>query len=386
MAIKELSPKQLQIFAFSVNSAPYLICDGSVRTGKTVCMTAAFVMWAMDNFEKCNFALCSKTLATAERNVLSPLLLMEQLPYDMSYKPSKRILRVRLGKKSNDFYLFGGKDESSYQLIQGITLAGVLLDEVALMPQSFVEQAMARTLTYANAKIWFNCNPNSPTHWFRREWILPMDEGKKRGTHLHFLMDDNPILGEEEKKKAAEMFHGVFYRRYILGEWCAADGALFPERPEFTGDEKQLYDGIAHLDASYGGADYTAFTCARRRGDTIFMFGKLWHAHVDTVMDAVVASCQRLRCGPMYVESNADKGFLGREFRARGLVTRMYHESENKYTKIATKLRKWWRNIVFLEGTDPDYIAQIMDYTDAAEHDDAPDSAACVCRVLDMRG
>ena len=130
--IKQLSEKQAQIFDFVVDDSPYLICDGAVRTGKTVCMAAAFTLWAMETFDKCNLAICSKTLQTAERNILSPLMANEDLRcYEMSYKASKHMLVVRMGKRVNYFYIFGGKDESSYQLIQGMTLAGVLLDEVA---------------------------------------------------------------------------------------------------------------------------------------------------------------------------------------------------------------------------------------------------------------
>ena len=136
------------------------------------------------------------------------------------------MLTVQSGNKENYFYLFGGKDESSYALIQGLTLAGVLFDEVALMPQSFVDQAIARTLSFANAKIWFNCNPESPNHWFYKEWITNEERKYK---HLHFLMRDNPILTEKEIQRAESLFTGVFYDRYIRGMWVRAEGIIFPE-------------------------------------------------------------------------------------------------------------------------------------------------------------
>ena len=136
------------------------------------------------------------------------------------------MLTVQSGNKENYFYLFGGKDESSYALIQGLTLAGVLFDEVALMPQSFVDQAIARTLSFANAKIWFNCNPESPNHWFYKEWITNKERKYK---HLHFLMRDNPILTEKEIQRAESLFTGVFYDRYIRGMWVRAEGIIFPE-------------------------------------------------------------------------------------------------------------------------------------------------------------
>lgn len=226
--IESLSEKQKDILRFVNSDRQYLICDGAVRSGKTIVMTIAFVIWAMENFNNCNFAICSKTVSNAERNVLMPLLNEQELPYTFKYHRQERMLSSSIDKNhTNRFYLFGGKDESSYTLIQGITLAGVLLDEVALMPRSFVEQAMARTLTYKNKKIWFNCNPEGQLHWFNQEWVLPADRGEKRITHLHFLMSDNPIMGEEEIKQTEEMFSGVFYDRYILGLWVAAEGLIF---------------------------------------------------------------------------------------------------------------------------------------------------------------
>jgi hypothetical protein len=88
-------------------------------------------------------------------------------------------------------------------------------------------------------------------------------------------------------------------------------------------------------------------------------------------------------CEPIRCEDNGDKGFLRKEFLARGAYAATYSEHMNKFIKIVTFLKKWWPKIIFLEGTDPEYIDQILDYTENAEHDDAPDSAACVCRILE---
>lgn len=226
MKIKNLSEKQKQIMDFILDDCDTIICDGAVRSGKTIIMIYSFVVWAMEFFDKTNFAICGKTVTNAERNILRPLQQIENIKYSMTYKISNRMLAVKCGKKENYFYLFGGKDESSYALIQGLTLAGVLFDEVALMPQSFVEQAIARTLSFANAKIWFNCNPESPNHWFYKEWITNSDRKYK---HLHFLMRDNPILTEKEIQRAESLFTGVFYDRYIKGMWVRAEGIIFPE-------------------------------------------------------------------------------------------------------------------------------------------------------------
>lgn len=225
MRFDKLSPKQADIFKFIFSDDYALICDGAVRSGKTTVMISAFVIWAMENFDKTNFGICGKTVQSAERNVLKPLQQNEDLPYTMTYKVSTRVLTVKCGKKTNWFYLFGGKDESSYMLIQGITLAGVFFDEVALMPRSFVEQAMTRTISYENAKYFFNCNPESPNHYFYRNWL----ENPREGTqHLHFQLEDNPTLSEKQIAQTKEKYTGVFYDRYILGLWVLAEGLIYP--------------------------------------------------------------------------------------------------------------------------------------------------------------
>ncbi len=225
MKINKISEKQAQILDFVVSDGLYLICDGAVRSGKTVFMASAFVIWAMEYYDRTNFAICGKTVQSAERNVLKPLQENESLPYTMSYKVSTKVLTVRCGTKENYFYIFGGKDESSYMLIQGITLAGVLFDEVALMPRSFVEQALSRAISFEHPKYWFNCNPESPNHYFYKEWL----ENPKDGTtHLHFLLEDNPILTEQMIERTKAMYSGVFYDRYIRGLWVIAEGIIYP--------------------------------------------------------------------------------------------------------------------------------------------------------------
>lgn len=165
----------------------------------------------------------------------------------------------------------------------------------------------------------------------------------------------------------------------------ASDAALFDTSPEFTEDEELLRDGSSHIDASYGGRDYTAFTCCRRRGKKMYLYGRLWHKHVDRVLDECIREADRLKCWPLYVEDNGDKGFVCKEIRNQHKWGVSYSESQNKKVKIGTYLRKWWPDIIFLRGTDQEYINQILDYTEDAEHDDAPDSAASSCRIWDDR-
>lgn len=206
-----------------------IICDGSVRSGKTVSMILGFVHWAMRFFDGKNFGICGKTISSTERNIILPLLNMPDITdyYSLQYirGENKRII-IRSGSHTNTFFIFGGKDESSYTLVQGITLSGVLFDEVALMPKSFVDQAVARTLSEPEARYWFNCNPESAEHWFYKEWIC--NTRQKKALHLHFTMQDNPILSPEQIADAERLYTGVFYDRYIKGLWCVAEGLIYP--------------------------------------------------------------------------------------------------------------------------------------------------------------
>jgi hypothetical protein len=193
------------------------------------------------------------------------------------------------------------------------------------------------------------------------------------------------IISEEELEGIRQsMSPSLFAANYELRH-IAAENALFETAPKYFNQQDIMRDGIAHVDAAYGGDDYTAFTCGKRIGDKLYLYGRMWHGHVDKVMDIISAECERLACAPLWCEDNGDKGYLANEFRKAGTKAVTYHESENKYLKISTYLRKWWTDIVWLEGTDREYIAQILDYTEDAEHDDAPDSASVVCRYWDKR-
>lgn len=231
MKIEKISEKQKQILKFPfVSNNKSLIADGAVRSGKTVFMFMSFILWAMRFFNNQSFAICGKTIQSVERNLVSIIPDNEVLTsmFKFKYKSGKHILEVSGQGKTNFFHTFGGKDESSASLIQGMTLSGVLFDEVALMPRSFVEQAIARTLTIDNARLFFNCNPEHPEHWFYKEWILDADgENIKNSKHLHFLMQDNPILSENAIKEAEKLYTGVFYDRFIRGLWVVAEGIVY---------------------------------------------------------------------------------------------------------------------------------------------------------------
>lgn len=251
MQIKSLSAKQRGIMEFIGSDDMALICDGSVRSGKTTIMSMAFVLWAMSNYNHTNFAICGKTVQAAERNILKPLMEIDGLgaALSMHYKVSTRVLTVRCGDVTNWFYLFGGKDESSYMLIQGITLAGVLFDEVALMPRSFVEQALSRAISFEHPKYFFNCNPESPQHWFYKEWI---ENQREHTRHIHFLLEDNPILTPQMIERTKAMYSGVFYDRYIRGLWVVAEGLIYPMFGNTCIVDEQPETGEYYISCDYG--------------------------------------------------------------------------------------------------------------------------------------
>ena len=202
-----------------------LVCDGAVRSGKTLAMGLGFFLWAMSCFSGRRFALCGKTRGGVRRNVVEELLpWLRKLGMTVVDSRTAQVLTVRFGRQENEFYLFGGKDEGSAALIQGMTLAGVFLDEVVLMPRSFVEQACARC-SVEGSRLWFSCNPEGPQHWFYKEWILQVD--KRNCLHLHFTMQDNPSLSQTVRRRYERLYTGVFYRRFILGQWCQAEGRVY---------------------------------------------------------------------------------------------------------------------------------------------------------------
>lgn len=231
MEFTAFSKKQMQALCWWCKGSPNehksaVICDGAVRSGKTVCMGVSFVSWAFYRFQDQSFALCGKTIRSLKRNLVTALLpVLNELGFDCKLKYSENCMEIACGGRSNRFYLFGGKDESSSALIQGMTLAGVLFDEVALMPRSFVEQALARC-SVEGSKFWFNCNPENPQHWYYKEWIQNAEQ--KNALYLHFCMEDNPSLSKQMLARYRGLYSGTFYERFVLGKWVAAQGLVYP--------------------------------------------------------------------------------------------------------------------------------------------------------------
>ena len=254
MNTPRFSPKQRRVLTWWMPGGPdagkdAIVCDGAVRSGKTMAMGLSFLLWAMLCFQNQRFGLCGKTIASLRRNVLSELLpRLTELGMTWQEKKSENLLTVRFQGRENQFYLFGGRDESSAALIQGITFAGVLLDEAALMPRSFVDQACARC-SVAGSRLWFNCNPAGPNHWFYKTWIVEAE--KRNCLRLHFTMEDNPSLTPAIRERYQRMYTGVFFQRYILGQWVQAEGRVYDF---FT--QEMVGTAPEHCDKWYISCDY----------------------------------------------------------------------------------------------------------------------------------
>ncbi len=203
-----------------------IIADGAVRSGKTVALSLGFVLWAMKSYDGKFFAICGRTIGSVRRNILGWLLpMLPGLSVKAVYHRAENRLELFCGGRMNTFYIFGAKDERAQDAIQGLTLAGVLFDEAAIMPESFIAQATARC-SVSGSKFWFSCNPLGPRHWFKTDWI---DRAEARKLiYLHFTMEDNLSLDDEVRQRYRSLYSGVFFRRYVLGEWCVAEGLVYP--------------------------------------------------------------------------------------------------------------------------------------------------------------
>lgn len=234
-----ISAKQKKILAYPYSKYDALICDGAVRSGKTSIMMWAYVRWAMENFSGQRFGVCGRTVDSCTKNIIIPFTAMSLAKerYIVRWRRGDKVMEVRRGAVTNYFEVFGGKDEASYTLIQGRTLAGVLLDEVVLMPRSFVEQALARC-SVDGARLWFSCNPGSPHHWFYQEWIKRSRE--RNALYLHFEMTDNPGLSKRTLERYENMYAGIFYARYVRGLWVAAEGIVYKD---FANDTEKYLIG-----------------------------------------------------------------------------------------------------------------------------------------------
>ena len=275
----EFSAKQRRVLTWWMPGSPdchkeAIVCDGAVRSGKTLAMGLGFFLWAMSCFRSQKFGVCGKTIGSLRRNVLSESLpKLEALGATCQEKRTENLVILKLWGRENRFYTFGGRDESSASLIQGITFAGILLDETALMPRSFVEQACARC-SVAGSRLWFNCNPEGPEHWFYKTWILEAE--KRNCLRLQFTMEDNPSLTEAIRERYRRLYTGVFYQRYILGQWVQAEGRVYDF---FTPDMlRSAPEGCQdwYISCDYGTVNPTSMGLWGRKGESWYRVAEFY--------------------------------------------------------------------------------------------------------------
>ena len=279
---KTFSVKQMAVLTWWCSESPFsmkdaVICDGAVRSGKTVCMSISFIAWAFYAFEGTSFAVCGKTIASLRRNVVTPLLpILREIGFECEEKFSRNLIEIGRDGRKNRFYLFGGKDEGSASLIQGMTLGGVLLDEVALMPRSFVEQALARC-SVDGSKFWFNCNPENPMHWFHEEWIRKVRE--KNCLYIHFVMQDNPSLAPGIIERYKSLYSGAFYERFVEGKWVAAQGNVYPmfSAAANVGLPPGGAAGEYYISCDYGTVNPSSFGLWGRYGESWYRLAEYYH-------------------------------------------------------------------------------------------------------------
>ncbi|MDQ0719797.1 PBSX family phage terminase large subunit [Paenibacillus sp. W4I10] len=282
---KPFSDKQVQVLTWWMPESPHhdmeaIICDGSVRAGKTVAMSFSYIVWATETFRSEQFGMAGKTIGALRRNVVGPLKrMLASRGYQVHDNKTDNVLTVSRGLVSNQFFLFGGKDERSQDLIQGITLAGMFFDEVALMPKSFVDQATARC-SVEDAKMWFNCNPAGPYHWFKLEWLDDLDT--KRAVHIHFTMEDNLSLSERVRERYRRRYTGIFYQRYILGLWVMAEGVIYNlfgrDKHELKPDDMPTEYSKFYVGVDYGHTNATVFLLLGERDGKLYIVKEYYHS------------------------------------------------------------------------------------------------------------
>lgn len=271
------SLKQKKLLMWWTDSSPYrdydmVIAEGAIRSGKTIGCIDSFITWSLAKHRQQNFIVAGKSMGALKRNVLEPMFqILTAKGIDYHYHRSENP-HIIIG--TNTYYLFGANNEASQDTLQGLTAAGAYLDEVALFPRSFVDQAIGRCSAETDgngAKIFFNCNPAGPYHWFKVDFIDKAKE--KRILVLHFTMDDNLSLSERTKERFRRMFSGVFFKRYILGLWVMAAGIIY----SMFDEEKHVVDELPDkFDRLFVGADYgignpTAFVLIGQKGMDFFV-------------------------------------------------------------------------------------------------------------------
>ena len=333
-----------------------IICDGSIRSGKTLPMSLSFVIWAMQSFSYKNFGMAGKTVGTLKRNVwiqLKFLLAIRGYKVGKMTDSSENSYYIRKGSIINYFYLFGGRDEASQDSVQGFTAAGFLFDEVAIMPKSFVQQAIGRC-SEEGAKLWFNCNPDSPYHWFKLEWI-DMAEAKN-ALHLHFLLDDNPSLSDKVKERYMKLYVGIFYQRFILGLWVLAEGiiySMFRESMILKKMPANVKINKKWISIDYGQSNATVFLLLGIGSDNrLYVLDEYYHEGKTSQMQKSPAGYSKDYF--KFLKKNGTKEIIDDKIRlypvnkdttfidpsAKGLIMQLYEDGEKNISPAINKVNE----------------------------------------------
>lgn len=360
------SKKQKQVLTWWTENSPHkdkdvIICDGSVRAGKTLIMSLSYVLWAMSCFEEggYSFGMAGKTISSFKRNVwLTLVLMLRGRGYKISKVPDMHdAFMIQKGDTINYFYIFGGKDERSQDLVQGFTAAGFFFDEVALMPESFVNQAVARC-SVEGAKMWFNCNPDGPFHWFKVNWLDKLEE--KNALHIHFLLEDNPSLSKKVIDRYKRMFAGIFYDRFILGLWVLAEGVIYSMfRKEMVIDE--LPPGVKineyWIGVDYGQANATVFLlCGLGSDNKLYILREYYHSGRENPIQKSPRGYSKdyfkwkVQCGTDGVPINQKFTYI--DPSAKGFIRQLFEDGEKKIRNANNTVRTRGNKVDELAGIE----------------------------------
>ena len=358
------SKKQKQVLTWWTETSPHkdkdvIICDGSVRAGKTLIMSLSFVLWAMTTFNGMSFGMAGKTISSFKRNVwLTLVQMLKGRGYKIYKVPDMHdAFIISKGKTENYFYIFGGKDERSQDLVQGFTAAGFFFDEVALMPESFVNQAVARC-SVEGAKMWFNCNPDGPFHWFKVEWIDKLEE--KNALHIHFLLEDNPSLSTSVINRYKRMFAGIFYDRFINGLWVLAEGVIYSM---FTRDmvideipaDVKITDKWIGVD--YGQANATVFLLIGLGTDNkLYIMDEYYHSGRENTIQRSPRGYSK-DYFKWKVKNGVDGAPVNHKYTyidpsAKGFIRQLYEDGERKIRNANNTVRTQGNKVDELAGIE----------------------------------
>ena len=223
---------------------------------------------------------------------------------------------------------------------------------------------------------------NTGTPWHEEDAFSIMPKAERYDC---YNPEVKKIISKKELEEIKEkMVPSLFAANYEL-RFIPSEDVIFLN-PQVGADDKMVEHGNMQLDSAFYGEDFTAWSIMAIHDGKYYVYGKMKRKHVEDCYDDILNDYERFHCGKLYTELNADKGFTARDLRKFGLKISTYSESMNKYLKIVTYLKAIWKDVIFVDGTDKEYIKQIEDFYEDAEHDDAPDSLASLARIYYNKG